>query len=60
MDTIMEEKIKVLLSLPADFSRLLDRMLIDLKDKGIKMTKGDLLIKLMRIGYLQESKDLKE
>ena len=56
----MEEKIKVLLSLPADFSRLLDRMLIDLKDKGIKMTKGDLLIKLMRIGYLQESKDLKE
>ena len=52
----MEEKIKILVSLPADFSRLLDRMLIDLKDQGVRMTKEALLIKLVRIGYLQESK----
>lgn len=55
MDT-KEEKIKILLSLPADFSRLLDRMLIDLKDNKIHMSKADLSIKLMRLGYQQEDK----
>jgi len=56
----IDEKIKILVSLPADFSRLLDRMLIDLKDQGVKMTKEALLIKLVRIGYLQESKSVKK
>jgi hypothetical protein len=57
MDTT-DEKIKILISLPADFSRLLDRMLIDLKDNKIHMSKADLAIKLMRAGYLQEEKQI--
>jgi hypothetical protein len=58
MDTL-EEKITIMLSLPADFSRLLDRMLIDLKDQGVRMTKRDLVIRLCRLGYLQETKQSK-
>jgi hypothetical protein len=56
----IDEKIKILVALPADFSRLLDRMLIDYKDQGVKMTKEALLIKLVRVGYLQESKQIKK
>jgi hypothetical protein len=56
----IDEKVKILLSLPADFSRLLDRMLLDLKDQKVNMTKTDLAIKLMRIGYLQEAKQIKK
>jgi hypothetical protein len=54
-----EERIKILLSMPADFSRLLDRMLIDLKDNKIHMSKADLAIKLMRTGYIHEEKLIK-
>jgi hypothetical protein len=59
METV-KENVKILISLPADFSRLLDRMLLDLKDQKVSMTKTELAIKLMRIGYLQESKILKK
>jgi len=49
-----EEKVQIQLSLPADFSFLLDREIIDLKEIGVKTTKADLCIKLMRAGYRHE------
>lgn len=52
----MEEGIGINLVLPKEFSIKLDRHLIDLKEKGVKTTKAELILKLARIGFLKEVK----
>jgi hypothetical protein len=56
----LEEKINLNFSIPTGLSRRIDRLLIDLKEKGsvrIK-TKIDLMIELLTIGVNVKSKDL--
>jgi hypothetical protein len=52
----MEETIGINLELPKEFSIKLDRYLIDLKEKGVKTSKAELIIKFARIGFNNESK----
>jgi hypothetical protein len=51
----MDETIGINLELPKDFSIKLDRHLIDLKEKGCKKTKADLIIELARMALNHET-----
>ena len=52
----MDETIGINLELPKEFSIKLDRHLIDLKEKGVKTSKAELIIKLAQIAFLKETK----
>jgi len=52
----MEEITWINLPLPADFSRKIDRLLIDLKDKAVIKTKVELTIELLQEGYKERIK----
>lgn len=47
----MENTTKILIALPNDLSIKLDRELINLKERGVKMTKQELCIKLIESGF---------
>lgn len=51
----MEETIGINLELPKEFSIKLDRHLIDLKEKGCKKSKADLIIELAQIAFNKET-----
>lgn len=50
----MEETVGINLELPKDLSIKLDRHLIDLKEKGIKISKAELIIRLARLGLVND------
>ncbi len=54
----MEETISLVVKIPKRFSIILDRYIIDLKEKGlIKIpTKAEIVAKHAQIGFLQEIK----
>ena len=52
----MDETIGINLELPKEFSIKLDRYLIDLKEKGVKTSKAELIIKLAQLGFKYEAK----
>ena len=51
----MDEFTKVQLDVPKELNYALDMHLATLRHDGIKTTKAELIIKLMRIGLLKES-----
>jgi hypothetical protein len=50
----MKDIIWIRLALPKDFSLQVDRMLIDMKEKGVKKTKANKIVELARVGFLNE------
>jgi len=56
----MEEITKVMLNLPKEVDYELNQFHIELKRKSVRITKVDLIIKLMRIGLMQERKELQK
>ena len=52
----MEEKIGINLELPKEFSIKLDRYLIDLKERGQKITKADLIIEFAIVGFIKKTR----
>lgn len=56
----MEERTNLNFSIPTTLSLAIDRMLIDLKEKGSvdKKTKPDLLADLLQLGYNAKIKTL--
>jgi hypothetical protein len=56
----MEETTKLLLSIPKDVDYKLNLHLAEYKRMNIKITKADLIIKLMDIGLLQEIRIMQE
>jgi len=56
----MEERTQLNFSIKTDLSLKIDRMLIDLKEKGLvnKKTKPELLEELLQVGYNAKSNPL--
>lgn len=52
----MEETIGINLELPKEFSIKLDRYIIDLKEKGTKISKAELILKLAKEGFQKSKK----
>ena len=52
----MDKVVKIQLDIPEKFSIQLDRYLIDLKEKGVKTSKADEIIRLAQIGFKYEIK----
>jgi len=55
---IMEEGILIQLIIPEEFDYALSIHLINLKRAGVKTTKANLIMRLARIGWIKESKEL--
>lgn len=56
----MEEFTLVQIKLDKDLDYALNTHLLNLKRIGVKMTKAELIVKLMRIGLLKESAELRK
>ena len=52
----MEETVGINLELPKKFSLELDQYILDLKWKGVKLSKADLIVKLATIQLKEEKR----
>lgn len=50
----MKDVTWIRLPLPRDFSCKVDRMLVDMRERGIRKTKADKIMELAQIGYWEE------